>query len=710
MIDLTSGISPPLFILPPIPYHQSTPNSFNPPSLPYHLSNHRLLTSTVLETLTPLTTYCQLPATTPFARSSQDPSILFTIRHLRDLLSHNAFTDDEVMCLFTDLLCQSCPGVTYTKTYFSHFFTTVGWQRAKAFLSPHITSSRRTYNHPSISGESVILIPFFVNTNHWVAISRHERQGSVTFLYADDLNSPSTETRIKRLLSNTDPAFYPQNANWMNCYNTTYTPHANKCGPRTLLALAAMALCTNPSRNILSHLMHPNLAQISRVWVAASILKASIDKEPFYSQTNTPTPCRQVSLHTSLIHWGNNNTRAYVPSARESISLGKHGKHLPSSSQPKTPVVHSVNSAHINTQTQTSVLQTPPHMRRKPSMSGSIRNQPEESPAPANSFILMNSKKSDRTGCSNIPKPIPRTTIKIREPEAPSTISKFYRTPTLNTQRSLPSNIHPLCPTTLTWGHAPSPIDSSETFCIVLQNPNGLRIQQSIAELSLGNKICHSLGTGLISLPETNVNWNQPYQYTRVYHTLCDQWETSSIQTSLHPEKHRSQSQRGGTLQILTDYWVSRLKDKGMDPYGLGRWSYMILNGRGNKSIAIITAYRPCSDTPSSAGNKTVYMQQFRTLLAYNNSIKSLATPNPHRQFTLDLQAWISKLQSSGHSIILCLDSNEHISQSDGKYEPLEYTEGSFTSSPTHPGKISSLAVTCGLCDSLDLFHPPPYC
>jgi hypothetical protein len=174
-------------------------------------------------------------------------------------------------------------------------------------------------------------------------------------------------------------------------------------------------------------------------------------------------------------------------------------------------------------------------------------------------------------------------------------------------------------------------------------------------------------------------------------------------------EKHRSQSQRGGTLQILTDRWVSRLKDKGMDPYGLGRWSYMILNGRGNKSIAIITAYRPCSDTPSSAGNKTVYMQQFCTLLAYNNSIKSLATPNPHRQFTLDLQAWISKLQSSGHSIILCLDSNEHISLSDGKYEPLEYTEGTFTSSPTHSGKISSLAVTCGLCDFLALLHPPPY-
>jgi hypothetical protein len=81
--------------------------------------------------------------------------------------------------------------------------------------------------------------------------------------------------------------------------------------------------------------MHPNLAQISLVWVAASILKTSIDKEPFYNQTDTPTLHQQVSQHTSLIHWGNNNTVTYVPSAREYILPGKHRKHMSPSSQPK---------------------------------------------------------------------------------------------------------------------------------------------------------------------------------------------------------------------------------------------------------------------------------------------------------------------------------------------------------------------------------------
>jgi hypothetical protein len=198
------------------------------------------------------------------------------------------------------------------------------------------------------------------------------------------------------------------------------------------------------------------------------------------------------------------------------------------------------NSTLINTHSQPSVLQTPPHMRRKLSTSGIIHNQPAQSLPPTTPFIPTSSEKNDQTRCSNIIEPIPRATIKTRKSKPPKMISKFYRTPTLNTQRSIPSNIHPLCPTTHTWGHAPTPIDSSETFCIVLQNPDGLQIQQSIAELSLGNKICHSLGTGLISLPETNVKWNQSYHYTRVYHTLRDQWETSSFQTSLYPEKYRS--------------------------------------------------------------------------------------------------------------------------------------------------------------------------
>jgi hypothetical protein len=46
-------------------------------------------------------------------------------------------------------------------------------------------------------GESVILLPYHIHGFHWVAIARREIQGHVLFLYADDLNCPSTEEMVK---------------------------------------------------------------------------------------------------------------------------------------------------------------------------------------------------------------------------------------------------------------------------------------------------------------------------------------------------------------------------------------------------------------------------------------------------------------------------------------------------------------------------------
>jgi hypothetical protein len=99
------------------------------------------------------------------------------------------------------------------------------------------------------------------------------------FLFADDLNSATTEEEIKQLLftSNTCQSFYPSNAQWISCKNYTYIPHSNECGPRSLIAATIMALHPNPSELILLPTRHPNLAQIARTWVAKSLLTNQID-------------------------------------------------------------------------------------------------------------------------------------------------------------------------------------------------------------------------------------------------------------------------------------------------------------------------------------------------------------------------------------------------------------------------------------------------
>jgi hypothetical protein len=67
--------------------------------------------------------------------------------------------------------------------------------------------------------------------------------------------------------------------------------------------------------------------------------------------------------------------------------------------------------------------------------------------------------------------------------------------------------------------------------------------------------------------------------------------------------------------------------------------------------VTIITAYRVSQKATSSAGPKTAFMQQYRSIQAefLRNNI---VTPDPNRQFILDLQAWIGHLQANDHRII----------------------------------------------------------
>lgn len=124
-----------------------------------------------------------------------------------------------------------------------------------------------------MSGEDAIAIPCYVNNCHWVAVVRREIGRRVIFCYSDDLNCPETERSIRHILSQeTCSRFYPSYAKWINCKTYTYRPHSNECGPRMLFATLIMLNHPNPHENILLPYMHPNLAQLSRVWIAQMIL------------------------------------------------------------------------------------------------------------------------------------------------------------------------------------------------------------------------------------------------------------------------------------------------------------------------------------------------------------------------------------------------------------------------------------------------------
>jgi hypothetical protein len=113
-----------------------------------------------------------------------------------------------------------------------------------------------------------------------VAVTRREIQGQVIFLYANDMNSASTERTVRNILATSNPDFFPASAKWVTCQNYTYLPHSNECGIRTLLALTLQAMHPNLSENILLPIMHHNLAQIGRAWITLSLLNSDISLGP----------------------------------------------------------------------------------------------------------------------------------------------------------------------------------------------------------------------------------------------------------------------------------------------------------------------------------------------------------------------------------------------------------------------------------------------
>jgi hypothetical protein len=89
-----------------------------------------------------------------------------------------------------------------------------------------VVSRRASRNRPTVLDSRVISIPCHINGFHWVAVTRRVILGQVYFLYADDMNSPSSEHHVQQILANSHPSFYPPSSVWMRCNNYTFLPHS----------------------------------------------------------------------------------------------------------------------------------------------------------------------------------------------------------------------------------------------------------------------------------------------------------------------------------------------------------------------------------------------------------------------------------------------------------------------------------------------------
>jgi hypothetical protein len=530
-----------------------------------------------------------------------------TTHCLRDLLSHGEMTRDSILNTFLAILCAG-----HNLTYLSTFFITIlrrdkTWEPLRNWFATD--DSAEDYYLPTMNSKRPILIPCHVNGAHWVALVRRVINQRVYFLYADDLNHPSTEQHLKDLLlAHAAPEFYPENTIWLHCKSVTFRPHSNECGPRTLFALTTMALHPNPSPNILLPYMSPNLAQILRTWIGSVLLSGGATLPPWVtpSITAAATSLQQQSRPFYLFPWavvGRPRPKSTQLSGRTKLQTQDTVLHKPSNSSTSSRLVADAYlTVGTTPHAPSSVL---PHLTLQKSASVIHPSQGQDHVAPPEPKQKRVTKKGIQLTMYDA--------LKLPSPEA---ITDFDEV----------------------WGHFPEVIDDRATLHLLFANPKGLKLTNDIMETEYSMGRCRSLGVGVLCLAESNLNWDHPLATGKFHGLLRKIWKHSKVSKSFTKDHFQSPNQPGGTATMVYNHWTSWVIESGEDPFGLGRWSYQVLRGKGGTKILIVTAYRVCKQSVQSMGSQTSTAQQFRALSAHFRKAAREDDPIPRHQFIVDLQ------------------------------------------------------------------------
>jgi hypothetical protein len=312
---------------------QSTYNSWSPPHLPLVSAlTHPILDLLDSTHLQNIKDYCTQPSDNIIVYSAKHPEVYIQTYHLREVISHGKSINDEVFALFLEISC-SANNHAFLCPQFIPLLKSNGLDTTTQYFADPLRGKNRSTFRPLMSGESAIAIPCYLHNCHWVALVRREIGRRVTFCYSDDLNCPSTETEMRHLLANnTCPRFFPRHGRWIKCKSFTYSPHSNECGARTLFAISIMMAHPTPNENMLLQYMHPNLAQLTRFWIAATLLSGA-PIFPRESQEMAPhdmlSPMVAQSHPYSIIQWASTQMDHPGPIPLTHINGSAHGNICP---------------------------------------------------------------------------------------------------------------------------------------------------------------------------------------------------------------------------------------------------------------------------------------------------------------------------------------------------------------------------------------------
>jgi hypothetical protein len=214
------------------------------------------------------------------------------------------------------------------------------------------------------------------------------------------------------------------------------------------------------------------------------------------------------------------------------------------------------------------------------------------------------------------------------------------------------------------WGSSMVTNDST-SFRIYFQNINGLTAGNSLERWLETVKTMKEKQCEIFGLAETNRNWQSNNMKTNIDRIIKTQFVNSSTILSsnrYNPDNNKWFQPGGGTLQACTGHWKSHCLLAIHDSRNMSRWTVQKFQLKHNKTITIITAYRPCKQNinMNKPTSSTTYRQQVKMLTE-----EGIINPDPRKIFIDDIINMINEHSHKDNYIILMLDANENVNDTE---------------------------------------------
>jgi exonuclease III len=208
-------------------------------------------------------------------------------------------------------------------------------------------------------------------------------------------------------------------------------------------------------------------------------------------------------------------------------------------------------------------------------------------------------------------------------------------------------------------------------------NVNGLSLDRRGGKFATVCQVQREVQADVLCGQEHNLDSDKTQVRSILFHTVQQYWTRSKITFGTTPIVFTSMYKPGGTFVITTGDLTGRVIKQTNDKWG--RWVSHVYKGRGELSIAVISAYQVVNKL-TTPGTITAASQQ-QSLLFQSNDVIT----NPRLAFCRDLQVYIQECRAHGSEILLVGDFNEAFG--------------------ADSAGMASLATSCNLLDLMRIRH-----